>query len=125
MGSWKPCSRTAMASIRLQVNPRKWLPGRWDHLRLRLKDRQVNEHHAGLIRIFFDSQPWVPDLAEAPDGWHKYLGPNLLICGEGEYWKTLYTPSHPGRPRPKSIDLDEWEKRGRKAVGELPGGSTK
>jgi hypothetical protein len=81
-----------------------------------MKDRAVNAHHGELIKAFFDSEPWVPDLQEAPDGWHKYLEENLLICGEGEYWKTLYTPSYPGRPRRKSIDLDEWERRGRKPV---------
>ena len=48
-------------------------------------DRRVNAHHAELIKTFFDSEPFVPDLQEAPGGWHKFLEGNLLICGEGEY----------------------------------------
>jgi hypothetical protein len=104
-----------MAPAKLQTNPRKWLPSRWAHLRDRIKDRGLNDQHAELIKGFFDGQPWVPDLEEAPAGWHKYLDKQgLLICGEGEQWKTLYTPSIPGRPRPESVDLDEWEARGRK-----------
>jgi len=79
-----------------------------------MKDRMVTHHHAELIKAFFDSQPWVPDLEEAPAGWHIYLERELLICGEGEFWKTLYTPSHRGNPHPKSIDLEAWAKRGRK-----------
>jgi hypothetical protein len=81
-----------------------------------MKDRRANDRHAELIKAFFESQPLVPDLEEAPAGWHKYLEQGVLICGEGEHWKTLYTPSNPGRPRPKSVDLDEWKKRGRKPV---------
>ena len=79
-------------------------------------DRKVNAHHAELIKAFFDSSPLVPDLQEAPQGWHKYLEDGLLLCGEGEFWKTLYTPSAPGRPRPNSVNLDEWEAPDRKPI---------
>jgi hypothetical protein len=57
--------------------------------------------------------PYAPDLVEAPDGWHKVFQ-SFTVCGEGECLKTVYTIYAPGNPRPKSIDLDQWEKRGRR-----------
>jgi len=72
-----------------------------------MKDRMVNYRHAQLIKAFFDSQPLVPGLDEAPAGWHIYLDRELLICGEGEFWKTPYTPSNPGNPPPESVDLNQ------------------
>jgi hypothetical protein len=57
----------------------------------RMFDRKVNARHAELIKAFCDSAPWIPALNEAPDGWHKYLEDDLLICSEGEFWNTLYS----------------------------------
>jgi hypothetical protein len=61
------------------------------------------------LDAWLKARPLAPDLEEAPQGWHKNFG-SFLICGEGDCIKTLYTIYAPGKPRPKSVDLDEWSK---------------
>jgi len=82
-----------MPPVKLENNPRKWLPGRKEHIKQRMKDRKLQARDADLIKAFFNSDgepPLVPDLAEAPAGWHKYLTHQLLICGESNQWKGNY-----------------------------------
>jgi hypothetical protein len=55
------------------------------------------------------SAPEVPNLDEAPEGWHKYFD-SFTISGEGECVKTLFTIYAPGKPRKNRICLDEWPK---------------
>jgi hypothetical protein len=53
--------------------------------------------------------PSAPDFNESPSGagWHKRFG-SFTILGEGECIKTVFTIYAPGKPRPHSVDLDEW-----------------
>jgi hypothetical protein len=53
------------------------------------------------------TRPSAPDIKESPAGWHKKFS-SFLICGEGEYVKTLFTIYAPGAPRKDSVDLDVW-----------------
>jgi len=64
------------------------------------------------LDAWLKGNPYAPDLAEAPDGWHKFFD-SFTVCGEGACIKTLYTIYAPGNPRPNSVNLEEWEKRGR------------
>ncbi len=104
--------------VKIQNNPRHWPVGVRQHLKDRLKDRRFKEEWSEVLKAWFSSNPEAPDLAESPSGrgWHKHFleVPGLLITGEGQYWLTLYTPFEQGNPRPKSVDLDEWEASGRK-----------
>jgi hypothetical protein len=93
-------------------------------LKDRLKDRRFKPEYSEVLKDWFATDPYAPDLVESPKdvGWHKYFPqiPGLLITGEGEYWLSLYTPYERGTPRPRSVDLDEWEKRGRKPKASVP-----
>ncbi len=57
---------------------------------------------------WLQTRPWAPDLAECPAGWHKAF-PSFVVCGEGEFIKTLFTIYSPGKPRVGSMDLDAWQ----------------
>jgi hypothetical protein len=110
-----------MASVKIQTNTRHWPSGVREHLKERLADRRFKVEWASILQAWFSTNPEAPDLQEAPQGWHKCFPqvPDLLICGEGQFWKTLYTPFERGNPRPRSIDLDEWQKRKRGSLGGL------
>ena len=65
------------------------------------------------LALWLRSQPRVPGLDSAPDGWFK-LFRDFCILGEGEHMKTLYTKYVTGEPgkidrtRPNAVNLDEW-----------------
>jgi hypothetical protein len=63
------------------------------------------------LDAWLKSGPWGVDLEESPSGWHKHFGSFTILC-EAECIKTVFTIYAPGNPRPHSVDLDEWEKRG-------------
>jgi hypothetical protein len=84
-----------------------------EHLRKRVDDRHFIAPMAIELDAWLKRGPYAPDLNEAPQGWHKCFD-SFTICGEADCIKTLYTIYAPGNPRPKSVDLDEWERRGRK-----------
>lgn len=82
-----------------------------EHLRKRVDERTFLGSMALEIDAWLRTGPYAPDLAEAPDGWHKFFS-SFTICGEGEHIKTVYTIYAPGKPRPNSVDLDKWKQRG-------------
>ena len=101
-----------MAAIKIKP-PKKCPRAVPEHLRKRVDERQFIAPMAFELDAWLKGGPCAPDFAEAPDGWHKFFG-SFTVCGEGECIKTLYTIYVPGDPRPNGVDLDEWEKGGRK-----------
>jgi hypothetical protein len=81
-----------------------------DHLRDRVDQRQFLAPMAIELDEWLRTNPEAPDLAAAPQGWHKSFD-SFTICGEGECIKTLFTIYAPGKPRQGSVDLDVWKKR--------------
>ena len=79
-----------------------------DHLRDRVDQRQFLARMALELDVWLKTNPEAPDLEEAPYGWHK-LFDSFTVLGEGECIKTVFTIYAPGRPRPGSADLDEWQ----------------
>ncbi|MGA7219744.1 MAG: hypothetical protein WBX38_15595 [Candidatus Sulfotelmatobacter sp.] len=60
------------------------------------------------LDAWLKSGPFAPDLNDAPSGWHKNFV-SFTILGEGECIKTVFTIYAPGKPRPGSVDLDQWK----------------
>ena len=101
-----------MAAVRIKP-PRESPRAVREHLRKRVDQRVFLASMAVELDMWLRTGPDAPDLTEAPEGWHKLFG-SFTICGEGEYIKTVYTIYAPGTTRPGSVNLDMWEKRGRK-----------
>jgi hypothetical protein len=55
----------------------------WEHVLTRVAERQITLHDLGRL------QDWVKTGPEAPDGdWYKDFG-SFLLCGSGEFPKTV------------------------------------
>jgi hypothetical protein len=96
-------------AIKLQTDPRKVPTDVYQHLLVRMKQRQFLPPMAKELAEWFAQNPDVPDLNEAPKGWHREFSSFTILC-EGPYWKSLYTIYHQGTPRQGSVDWDVWNK---------------
>ncbi len=103
-----------MAAVKIQPPKHSKCLKYREHLRQRVDERKFLRPMAEELDAWLKSGPYAPDLTESPAGmgWHKRFS-SFVILGEGECIKTVYTIYAPGKPRPDSIDLDEWERKRR------------
>jgi len=92
---------------KVQTDYRKYPAAIKQHLIERIRDRRFLPGMAQELAAWLQTRPSAPDWQESPAGWHKKFS-SFMVCGEGEFLKTLFTIYSPGTPRQKSVDLDEW-----------------
>ncbi len=68
-----------MPQIRFSSLPR----GLWQHLLERVEQRQISMEDLRSLQIWVKSEPWAPD-----GDWFKDFG-SFMLCGSGEYPKTV------------------------------------
>ena len=61
-------------------------PALLDHLLDRIQQRRISAAQLGLLAVWLDSQPDVPE-----GKWFKRF-PEMIVCGEGELIKTFLAP---------------------------------
>jgi hypothetical protein len=93
-------------SVRLQTDYHKYPSAIREHLIERIRNRRFVRTMAEDLAEWLRTRPLVPDLREAPAGWHKTFS-SFTICGEGEFLKTMFTIYAPGNSA-------TWEHRSRK-----------
>jgi hypothetical protein len=98
--------------VKVQTNYHKYPSAIKQHLVERIRDRRFLPGMAQELASWLQTRPSAPDLHESPAGWHKKFS-SFMVCGEGEFVKTLFTIYSPGRPREGSFDLDERKPPGR------------
>lgn len=94
--------------IRVQTDYHKYPVAIKEHLIQRFRDRRFTAGMAVEMADWLRTRPMVPDIAEAPMGWYKKFR-SFVLCGEGQFVKTLFTIYAPGSPRKGSVDLDQWQ----------------
>jgi hypothetical protein len=93
--------------IKVQTDYHKYPSAIKQHLIERIRDRRFLSGMAQELANWLQTRPEAPDLHESPAGWHKNFS-SFMVCGEGEFVKTLFTIYSPGVPRKGSADLDQW-----------------
>src|SRR3984957_21285127 len=93
--------------VRVQTNYHKYPLSIKKHLIERIRDRRFLPTMGQEMANWLQTRPTAPDLIECPAGWHKRFS-SFVICGEGEFVKTLFTIYSPGTPRSGSVDLYRW-----------------
>src|SRR5277367_1632663 len=93
--------------IKVQTDYQKYPSGIKQHLVERIRDRRFLRGMAQELAEWLQTRPSAPDLQESPAGWHKRFS-SFMVCGEGEFVKTLFTVYAPGTPRNGSVDLGQW-----------------
>jgi hypothetical protein len=71
-----------MPKVRRQNLP----PALFQHLLDRIQDRSISADQLGLLAVWLDLLPEVPD-----DQWFKRFS-GMIVCGEGELVKTFLIP---------------------------------
>ncbi len=90
--------------IKVQTDYKKYPLSIRQHLIARFRDRRFTAGMAQELADWLQTRPTVPDLQECPAGWHKRFS-SFIVCGEGEFVKTIFTIYAPGSPRRGSTDL--------------------
>jgi hypothetical protein len=94
-------------TVKIQTDYRKYPAVIKQHLIDRIRDRRFLSAMAEELADWLATRPSAPDLKESPAGWHRRFS-SFIVCGEGEFLKTLFTIYAPGNPRKNSVDLGEW-----------------
>ncbi|MBZ5630409.1 MAG: hypothetical protein LAO06_16235 [Acidobacteriia bacterium] len=97
-----------MSPVKVRTDIRNYPPAVREHLVKRIDERTLLKPMAEEFAVWLRSEPYAPDLEEAPAGWHKAFS-SFTVLGEGELIKSLYTIYAPGKPRRGSINLDQWQ----------------
>jgi hypothetical protein len=93
--------------IKVQTNYHKYPTAIRQHLIDRIRDRRFLPAMAQELADWLITRPSAPDLQESPAGWYKKFS-SFMLCGEGEFVKTIFTIYAPGTPRKGSVNLDAW-----------------
>jgi hypothetical protein len=97
-----------MSTTKLETDLKKYPPQLKAHIAERIRESHVQDFVVFGFNDWLKSNPVVPDLLEAPNGWYKRLS-GIVVFGEGPFIKTVGTEYRPVRPRPKQVDLDAWK----------------
>jgi hypothetical protein len=93
---------------KVQTDYRRYPSAIKQHLIQRFRDRRFSAGMAQELADWLATRPTAPGLPESPAGWHKRFS-SFVVCGEGQFVKTVFTIYAPGTPRRNSVDLDEWQ----------------
>jgi hypothetical protein len=96
-----------MAPVKIRTDIRNYPPGIRKHLLERIEQRTLLKPMAEEFSAWLRAEPFAPDLEEAPAGWYKPF-PSFTVLGQGELIKSFYTIYARGKPRRRSLNLDEW-----------------